>query len=449
MTKSWQISRRTMLRGVGVAMALPFLDVMGPATLRAAAAAKPVVRLGYLYFPNGSASGSWKPQQVGESGELKQLNALMKPLEACKGDMVIPSRVWTPEGNGHGAGTATWLTGGEYDERRIDAGGVSVDQLAARHLGKHTMLPSLELSMRGQGNFSKDLSRNNISWRAKAIPSSREIEPRVIFDRMFLNSSAAVANRSALDRVREHARQLRRNVSMADQRKLDEYLEAVRAIEKRIEFADRQSNRAEKNAALQKSLKRPAAGIPQDHGQYMRLMMDLMVMAFWADATRVCTFMLDHGQSNRYFNFIEGVKGTWHALSHWKDINGRTEDDDGKTSWSSRNSKKTMYNLVTTWHHEQFAYLIRRMKQIDDGGRPLLDNVVMLYGSSIADGHEHNAKDLPLLIAGKGGGVIKSGRVLTGQRDTTLCNLHLSMLRMAGVKINKFGDSRGELSGLV
>ena len=156
----------------------------------------------------------------------------------------------------------------------------------------------------------------------------------------------------------EHSRSLKRRVSLADQSRIDEYLESVRAIERRLDFADAQQQRAAKTPGLLEALKRPEVGIPEDHETYLQLMMDMVVLAFWSDATRVCTFMMDHGQSNRYFNFIDGVKGTWHALSHWKDISGRTEDDDGMTSWSSRDEKRDMYNRVTRWHTEQVGYLL-------------------------------------------------------------------------------------------
>ena len=443
------ISRRTMLRGVGVAMSLPFLDVMSAPAI--AATAKKNVRLAYLYFPNGVAEGAWKADKVDRDGKLLKLNPFMEPLDAFKSDIVIPRKVWTPRGNGHAAGTATWLTGHGYDGREINAGGASADQIAAQLVGDKTLLPSLELQTRGEGFFSNSLVRNTLSWADAKTPVPRETEPRVIFDRMFRVGNGGLSDRSVLDAVLEDAKSLRQRVSTDDHRKLDEYLESVRAIEKRVQFADRQAKRAAANPELTKSLVRPAAGIPNDYGEYMRLMFDMITLAFWADATRVATFMLDHGQSNRYFNFIDGVEGTWHALSHWKDASGNTEDDDGITSWSSAEQKRAQYNLVTKWHHEQVAHFLGRLKAIKEpDGSNLLDNSMILYGSNLSDGHEHGAKNLPLIVAGHGGGSVKSGREVKFRRDTSMSNLHLSMLRQLDERVEQFAESTkgmDELSG--
>ena len=447
MTRNWKISRRTMLRGLGASVSLPFLEVMGGTTAAQAKAHRPRVRAAYLYFPNGVAEGTWQPARTGEDGTLLELNKWMKPLEAFKSDIIIPKNMWTPQGNGHGAGTATWLTGESYDRRRIDAGARSVDQLAAKHIGHDTILPSLELSTRGEGYFSNDLPRNCISWTLSNTPASRETVPRTIYDRLFRSSSEGM-DKSVLDLVRGHARSLKGKVSVSDRRKIDEYLESVRAIERRIDFADRQSKIATAEGVLRKGFQRPAPGIPTDHREYVRLMLDLMVMAFWANGTRVCSFMLDHGQSNRYFNFIDGVTGTWHALSHYRDISGKTEDDDGKTSWSTLESKHDMYAAVNRWHHEQVAYLLGRMKQLNDGDGTLLDNCMVLYGSSLADGHEHEKENLPVLLAGRGGGTIRSGRQIVYKEQTSLSNLHLSTLMRLGVDVREFGGSTRPMTEL-
>ena len=170
-------------------------------------------------------------------------------------------------------------------------------------------------------------------------------------------------------------------------------------------------------------------------------MLEMIVLAFWADATRISTFMLDHGQSNRYFNFLDGVKGTWHALSHWKDYDGKTEDDDGMTSWRSAAEKKRMYNLVTRWHHEQLAWFLGRLSSINEHGRTLLDNSMIVYGSSLADGHAHAEENLPLLLAGGGGGTIRGGRLLKPRREMSMSRLHLALLQRAGVPIKRFGEA--------
>ena len=435
------IPRRTMLRGVGAAIALPLLDIM---EAPAAVAKSTRVRTAYLYFPNGVADDAWGAESIGSNGRIQRLNSWMAPLETLKEDLLIPRQVWTPRGNGHGAGTATWLTGGGYDDRTIHAGGISADQLAAKAHREETLLPSLELSLQGEGYFSNSLVRNMISWSEKG-PVPRDVEPRVVFDRMFRDGGSD-SQRSALDSVLEDARSMRRRGSIQDQRKIDEYLESIRAIERRMEFADQQRQRAAQNSELQRSLVRPTAGIPQDHEEYVRTMFDMIVLAFWSDATRVSTFMLDHGQSNRYFNFIEGVQGTWHALSHWRDASGRTEDDDGKTSWSSPTAKRKQYNAVTRWHTEQVAYFLKRLKAIrEPDGNTLLDNSMILYGSNLADGDQHAERNLPLVLAGRGGGSIETGREVQFSRDRSLSDLHLAMLQRIDPSISRFAESRNPM----
>ena len=410
-----RLSRRTVLRGLGATVALPLLDVMPAAAFGlgggAPAAPASARRMAYLYFPNGIPRGTWYPEETGAGGRLVKLNEWMRPLEPFREHLLIPGNVWTPEGNGHVGGPPTWLTGGSYDRMAVNAGGVSADQVAARHLRDETMLPSLELSVQGEGFFSSSLPRNAISWSAPDRPMSREIEPRAIFDRMFRPPSGGATDRSVMDAVLADARALGSYVSGADRYRLDEYFESIRALERRIEFAERRSTEMRDDGAVTDTLTTPTPGIPADHESYMRLMMDLMVAAFQSDATRVCTFMLDHGQSNRYFNFIPEVRGTWHALSHYKNASGKTEDDDGVTSWDSVEQKRAMYAEVIRWHHRQVAYLLERLSSVrePDGGT-LLDNSMIVYGATLGDGNEHDAQHLPTLLAGGGGGTIDTGR---------------------------------------
>ena len=433
-----------MLRGLGAAVSLPLLDVMSASSLRAADDERPPMRLAYLYIPNGVAEGAWQPQEVDNRGRLVKLNRWMSSLEPYRDELTVFRNLWTPRGNGHIAGTATWLTGGFFDGEKLDAGGASVDQIAARHFQDQTLLPSLELSSRGEGIFTSSLPRNSISWVDSVTPAPRDVEPRAVFDRMFRAGKSGLGSRSVTDLVLEDARRMRRRVSSDDRRKIDEYLESVRAIERRIAFAEEQKLRARQTPGLLESLVRPADGVPDDHGEYMRTMMDMIALAFWADATRVCTFMMDHGQSNRYFNFIDGVNGTWHALSHWKDISGKTEDDDGKTSWSSRDEKRMMYNRVTQWHTEQAAYLLGRLKSIKNQYGSLLDQTMVVYGSSLSDGHEHAEKNLPVLLAG-GKSTITQGRRLGDRKDTSMSDLHLAMLQHLGIPMKQFAESRSPL----
>ena len=449
---SRRLSRRTVLRGLGATVALPLLDVMPAAASglgSGAPAAASANRLAYLYFPNGIPRGTWYPEETGPGGRLVKLNEWMRPLEPFKEHLVIPTNIWTPRGNGHVGGPPTWLTGGDYDRLAVNAGGVSADQVAARHLRDETMLPSLELSVQGEGFFSNSLPRNAISWSAPDRPMAREIEPRAVFDRMFRPPSGGATDRSVMDAVLADARALGNYVSTADRYRLDEYFESIRALERRIEFAERRSAEVRDDGALTDTLTTPTPGIPADHESYMRLMMDLVVAAFQSDATRVCTFMLDHGQSNRYFNFIDGVRGTWHALSHYKNASGKTEDDDGVTSWDSVEQKRAMYAEVIRWHHRQVAYLLGRLQSVrEPNGGTLLDNSAIVYGATLGDGNEHDARHLPTLLAGGGGGTIATGRYLEHAEPTDLARIHVSLLQGMGVPVEGFGTADGPLEGL-
>ena len=444
-----QPNRRAFIRGIGACLALPSMESFGaPMKDKSSSGVPP--RLAYLYFPNGSAEGSWEPERVGPTGELQKLNQWMAPLEEFKSDIVVTKNLWTPRGNGHAAGTATWLTGGSFDHRKNDVGAPSVDQIVARHLSDSTPIPSLELSTAGDGSFSGSLPRNCLSWTKRDVPAARETMPRAVFDKLFRRASEGFVDRSILDLVLEQSKSLKRRASAADGRKIDEYLDSVRALEKRLEFAEEQTKRIADDKALTDTLTRPAVGIPADHEEYVRQMLELMALSFWSGATRVSTFMLDHGQSNRYFDFIPGVKGTWHALSHWKDASGRTEDDDGKTKWDSSRAKGAMYNSVTRWHHSQLAYFLGRMKELKNAdGSTTLDHSMIVYGSSLADGHDHEAKNLPVLLAGGGAGTIKTGRYLAPHRATSMSQLHLAMLQRMGVPADRFGETETPLAGLL
>ena len=448
MTKSWQLSRRTMLRALGASVALPWLEAMQPLSPLAVTPKRPKLRAGYIYFPNGVSKGSWEPEKVGRKGEIRKLSKWMKDLEPFKKDILLGRNIWTPRGNGHGAGTATWLTGGSYSGSRVSAGGASVDQIIAKHVGAETMLPSLDLSMKGEGYFSNSLPRNSISWISENLPATRDTNPRTIYDRMFRKSSEGVVDKSVIDLVNDQAKSLKRRVGRMDQQKVDEYLDALRAVERRMEFAENQSQKYAVGKPKGISFERPPLTIPRDHETYMRTMMDLMVLGFWSGATRVGSLMLDHGQSNRYFDFIDGVRGTWHALSHYRDISGKTEDDDGVNSWNTISEKRDMYNAVTAWHHRQFAYMLKKMKSIDEGNGTLLDNTMLLYGSSLGDGHAHGEENLPIIFAGGSGDGIRSGRYLKYRRNYSLSKYHLATMQRMGVEVEEFADAESPMSGL-
>ncbi|MEM7009893.1 MAG: DUF1552 domain-containing protein [Verrucomicrobiota bacterium] len=436
-------NRRTFLRGLGACLALPALESFG------APSSKMPTNLAYLYFPNGTAEGSWEPEKVGPNQQLLKLNQWMAPLEPFKVDITIPTRMWTPRGNGHSAGTATWLTGGGFNRKNVDVGGPSVDQIAANHLKSETPLPSLEISTVGEGNFAGDLSRNCLSWTSRNVPAFRETVPRAIFDKLFRKADEGFVNRSVLDLVLEQSKSLKSRASAADGQKIDEYLEAVRTMERRVEFAEQQTKRAAADRALTDTLRRPAAGIPTNYEEYVRQLLELQALAFWSGATRVSTFMLDHGQSNRYFNFIPGVEGTWHALSHWKNASGRTEDDDGVTKWKDVTTKRDQYNAVTRWHHQQVAFFLGKLKEMKaSDGQSVLEHSMIVYGSSLSDGHEHGAHDLPIILAGGGSGTLKPGRLLEHGSRTSMSSLHFGLLQRMGVELGEFADSSESLTGI-
>lgn len=421
------MNRRSFLKSASACLALPSLPSLGQTE---------PVRGVWLYIPNGVAEGSWHPKS--SRGVLRSLNAAMAPLERHRSDLLMFEELYMRRGNGHGAGTATWLTDGGWDEEELDAGGASVDQIAAATIGRNDVAPSLSLSTRGEGFFASDLPRNTLSWSGSGRPVFRETDPRAVFARLF--GAGPEADASLLDDLREQARALRATLGSEDQAKLDEYLDAIRGVERRIAFAGDEATQRKLEQARELGLTAPPAAIPQDHGAYVDLMFDVLALALWSGATRSASFMLDHGQSNRYCTFVPGVKGTWHALSHWRDFDGRTEDDDGVTSWDSKESKREMYDAVVTWHHERVARFLDRLAELPAGEGRLLDQSLVVYGSSIADGHEHEEEDLPVLVAGKAGGAIRTGRVLESRRRVPLSRLHLASLRAMGVNADRFGD---------
>ena len=254
-----------MLRALGASVALPWLEAMHPSSPLAVTPKRPKLRAGYIYFPNGVSKGSWEPEKVSRKGELKELSKWMKDLEPFKNDILIGHNIWTPRGNGHGAGTATWLTGGSYSGSRVSAGGASVDQIIAKHVGKDTMLPSLDMSMRGEGYFSNSLPRNSISWVNSKLPATRDTNPRTIYDRMFRKSSEGVTDKGVIDLVNDQAKNLKRRLGLADQRKIDEYMEALRAVERRMEFAEKQTGQNSLSQEEGVVFKRPSVGNPMNH----------------------------------------------------------------------------------------------------------------------------------------------------------------------------------------
>jgi hypothetical protein len=451
MTRSWQISRRMMLRGLGAAVTLPLLDAMQPTLVRAATATPPLAdaprRMAFFFVPNGVNMAHWTPEREGYGYDLP---AILQPLERVKDEVCVLSGLTHDKGraNGDGAGdharsASVFLTG--CQPRKTSAGnihvGVSVDQIAARKLGQATRFASLELGCdqtRDSGNCDSGYScaySHNISWSGPASPVAKEIEPRLVFERLF-GSQADQEGRQAseerrgrrqsvLDFVRNDARRLQQRLGQSDQRKMEEYLDAVRQIERRVEQDERPLSPL---ATDPNSL---PEGIPKNYGEHVRLMLDMLVLAFQTDQTRISTCMFAQAGSNRSYGEV-GVPDGHHDLSHH---GGDAE-------------KLEKIRKINHYHVQQFAYFLERLKSIPEGEGCLLDQCMIMYGSGISDGNRHNNENLPILLAGRGGGSIDAGRHIRYLEETPMTNLFLSLLDRMGVDAPAVGDSTGRLTRL-
>ncbi|MCR9117452.1 MAG: DUF1552 domain-containing protein [bacterium] len=453
-----KLNRRTALRGIGAALALPWLETLAANETTGGKLDKPPKRAAFLFMPNGVSPKKWTPTGEGEDYEL---SPMLQSLGNVKDDFSLIENLWhskTIGRNGHWPKVPAWLSGGfvvRTSGRDMDTGGISADQLLAQKIGAETPLPSLELGLdearTGVDNIGGGFTRiygSHIAWRDPHTPVPKEIIPRLAFDRLFRTGNAAALDRrldpkqaelarslqnddaSVLDLVLEDARDLRRKVSGRDQAKLDEYLESVRSVEQRIEASLKPQKRWINKGEF--PLDRPGMGIPGEHAEHTRVMLEILLLAFWTDTTRIATFMFGDAQSGRNFSFLPGVKGSYHSISHH-----RNQPDMLK-----------QYEAIGTWHVEQFAWFLERMKSLDEGGTSLLDNSMVLFGSSLRDGNRHDSHNLPLLLAGRGGGELKPSRRLRYKADTPLCNLHLTMIQKMGVAAEKFGDSTGTLDRL-
>ena len=449
MTTRQPLSRRTMLRGMGAAVALPFLDAMVPAFAGGASrikAGKAPVRMAFTYVPNGIIMEDWTPTAVGKDFGLPKV---LEPVADFRDDFVLFSGLTHNNGRalGDGAGdharaAASFLTG--VHPKKTDGAdirnGISVDQVAAQMLGGRTRFASIELGTehgRLAGNCDSGYScaySNSVSWRSEATPMPPEVNPRLVFERLFgrpgaKDDPAARAKRrrydkSILDFVQEDTRKLKGDLGPTDQRKLDEYLDAVREIEKRIAVSEKSSSDAEP------AIDRPA-GIPVAFADHAKLMFDLQVVAFQTDLTRISTFMLGREGSNRTYREI-GVPYAHHGLTHHQ---GDEE-------------KIRQISSINRFHMEQFAYFLERLDSIEEGDGTLLDHSMLVYGSGLADGNKHTHHDLPVLVAGRGGGALHPGRHVRYPEETPMTNLYLSLLDIMGVRPESVGDSHGKLEHL-
>lgn len=441
------LPRRAFLKGAGAALALPFLDSMVPAFAATTnSAANPAVRMGFVYVPNGIIESSWLPTAEGAAFEF---NATMKALEPFRDQTLILSnlaqingRSFGDGGGDHARAGATWLTGvhPKKTEGADIRSGISADQIAARQFGKKTQFASLEIGVEAPslaGGCDSGYScayTNTISWSSPTSPNPMEVNPRALFERLFGDGdSTDAASRldalkergSLLDFVKGSLDRLQTRIGTGDRRKLSEYLDSIRDIERRIQKAE------EQNASMKMPVIKMPVSAPEEFVDHARLMMDLMVVAYQADLTRVVTFMLAREGSNRSYRSI-GISDGHHDCTHHQN-----------------DAEKIAKTIKINGHHvTQLAYLIDRMKSTPDGDGSLLDHSMILYGSSISDGNRHTHTNLPLTLIGGASGKIKGGRHVRFAPETPMNNLLLSMLDKAGVETDKLGDSTGKLEHL-
>jgi hypothetical protein len=447
------LPRRTFLRGLGATMALPLLDSMATRPSAAAASTSPT-RLGYVYTPNGIIGASdksprpfmWTPKTTGANFEfsptMKALEPFRDRLNAFSGLAQVTGRALGDGPGDHARATATFLTGVHpYKTGGADFHlGISADQIAARELGKYTQLSSLELGLEPQplaGNCDSGYTcaYMSMSWRGPTSPLPAEINPRTVFERLFGDGDSTDPaarmirlehQKSVLDYVSASLARLRMRLGVGDTRKLEEYLESVRDIERRIELAERQ------NATIElPHIERPSA-IPDDYLQYTKLMVDMQVVAWQTDMTRVASLMLGRDGSNRAYREI-GISDGHHSISHHQ---GDAEKVDKLVK-------------IDELHVAMFAYLLEKLQNTPDGDGSLLDHSLVLFGSSISESNIHTHDDLPILLVGGADGRLKGNRHLVYRKETPLNNLFLNMFDLAGLPhVEGFGDSTGRLTDL-
>ncbi|MBA4019655.1 MAG: hypothetical protein C0483_21020 [Pirellula sp.] len=442
------LTRRTLLRGAGAALALPWLPslvwsqarAVGESTT-AAMKAKAPVRYGCLLFANGVNPHEWR---ANGDGDAMELSSTLQPLAPFKRDITVLRNlhVYNNTSGPHWPLFSNYLSGAQFRETLIPEGGESIDQVIARHAGKETSVPSLVLAVEpaesGLRSGVPSVYYGTVSWSSKNTPIAPEVYPRAVFDRLF-DTSGLLRDKSVLDAVLAHSKDVRRDLGAHDRQKLDAFLESVRDLELRIERAAKEERLEGWRPTLAKpNMKRPAAELPQDVSEHMRMMLDLILLAWRMDKTRVATLIFNRDVSHMKFGFLDGVLNEQlHGISHHK--------EDPK--------KLASYQRINQFHVEQLAYLMGQMKQVDEGeGTTLLDNVMLQFGSNMFNGDSHDGRNLPMILAGHGGGTIAGGRCVDAGRrpaeEQRACNLYLSLARRMGVPLERFGDSVGELKGL-
>lgn len=440
-------TRRQVLHGIGAALSLPWLASLATAATPSGSAAKPPVRLAWIYVPNGVNAWKWF---LGREGTDVPLSPTLDVLAPVRQHVLFTSELTNDPARDHGDGggqhnraTAGWLSCVHplKNHGAQPRAGVSCDQLAAQVIGRQTRLATLELGCerpQPPGNCDAGYSgtyRNCISWRTPTSPLPAELNPRTVFTRLFADRSQGAAagrqarettlRRSILDLVLADAKRLQPSLAGEDRHKLDEYFSSVRHVEERIQAAERMPAPPAPDGTLTPS------GIPSEVGAHIRLMMDMMVLAFQSDSTRLITLMLANEGSDRTFPEL-GLTTSHHWTGHHE----------------KKPDKLEIIHRVDRWYVSHFAYLIERLAKTKEGNGTLIDSCGLVYGCGIRDGNLHDHDDLPILVAGRAGGAIAPGRSLIWPKETPLANLHVSLLRAAGITDAMVGNSTGPLDRL-
>ena len=444
------ISRRTILRGTGAALALPWLEAMRPNSTQASEQREGTgsgapIRMAALFVPNGVRQDMWTPEQEGRD---YQLSPSLEPLQNVKDQLLVLTNLWNQAsdfGDGQYVKTSGLLTCTTINKSLgidLNCNGKSLDQVAAASLRGQTPLPSLEL---GIDPVTTGVDTNvgytrvygsHIAWSGPTSPLARELNPRLVFERLFRAAHPRQErfDRDALllDRVLDDAKELKHRLGASDRHRMDEYLQSIRSIEERLDDQRKGGNNWEPRAEIELD-QAPPSEQPDDFPEHVRLMMDMLALAFQTDTTRVCTFMFGNAVSGRNFSFLEGVTGGHHDTSHHQDDQ----------------EKLRAYQLINRWHVQQYAYLLERLRGMQEEEGTVLDNCMILYGSGLRDGNSHNPHNLPILLGGGGGGRLATGQHLSYSPDTPLANLYVAMLQVLGQQADRFADSTGILPGVL
>ena len=438
------MSRRTLLKGTGAALALPWLEAMMSTKADAAKKENPK-RLCVLFMPNGVRADQWTPEGEGEDFKL---STTLSPLESLKDKLLITTNLWNQAsnvGDGHYVKTSGFLTCQTISKSLgfdLNSNGVSMDQMAARGVAGQTPLPSLELAIHPVSigvDTNVGYTRvygSHIAWSRPTRPLAREINPRLVFERLFRISNPqegySSQERLLLDRVLGDAKQLRNQVGYHDRTRIDDYLESVRSLEQRIEQASQPEGKTWQPAVDMDPATKPE-GIPREHAEHVRLMLDMIALAFQTDSTRICTFMFGNAVSGTNFSFLDGVNSGHHNVSHHE----------------NKEENLVQYQLIAQWHIEQYAQLLHKLNNMREGETNVLDQSMVMFGSGLRDGNSHSPRNLPLVIAGSAGGSIKTGQHLMNDRNTPLSNLYCCMLKAFGTPVQQFADSTELLPGVL